>query len=155
MGFHVRFRFFVFFFCSVSVFCLNLRDLTISTGTVSHFHVRLYWTGFSFQANIVEEYVLLSALLYISVGLKRTWDQKLSSALMSGQLNLDIIGLMLLTFMTVHLFQFRFADTEKYFQQRPLQSSCTLQFLYAALAQAFAYLRRGESARPIESCRGI
>ena len=35
------------------------------------------------------------------VGLKRTWDQKLSSGL-------------LLTFMTTHLFQFRFADTEQY-----------------------------------------
>ena len=35
------------------------------------------------------------------VGLKRTWDQKLSSGL-------------LLTFMTTHLFQFRFADAEQY-----------------------------------------
>ena len=35
------------------------------------------------------------------VGLKRTWDQKLSSSLM------------LLTFMTTHLFQIRFADTEQ------------------------------------------
>merc|ERR1712107_243414 len=35
-----------------------------------YFYVRLYWTGFGFQANIVEEYVLLSALLHIFVGLK-------------------------------------------------------------------------------------
>ena len=48
-----------------------------------YFYVRLYWTGFGFQANIVEEYVLLSALLHIFVGLKRTWDQKWSSGLMS------------------------------------------------------------------------
>eukprot|EP00450_Noctiluca_scintillans_P029453 CAMPEP_0194549464 /NCGR_PEP_ID=MMETSP0253-20130528/95220_1 /TAXON_ID=2966 /ORGANISM="Noctiluca scintillans" /LENGTH=399 /DNA_ID=CAMNT_0039396893 /DNA_START=22 /DNA_END=1219 /DNA_ORIENTATION=- len=84
-----------------------------------YFYVRLYWTGFGFQANIVEEYVLLSALLHIFVGLKRTWDQKLSSGLMSGQLNLAITGLMLLTFMTIHLFQFRFADTEQYFLRPP------------------------------------
>ena len=35
------------------------------------------------------------------VGLKRTWVQELSSGL-------------LLTFMTTHLFQFRFADAEQY-----------------------------------------
>ena len=38
----------------------------------------------------------------ILVGLKRTWDQKLSS------------GLMWPTFLTTHLFQFRFADTGQY-----------------------------------------
>ena len=48
-------------------------------------------------------------------GLKRTRDQKLSSGLMSGQLSLAITGLMLLMFMTIHLFQLRFADTEQYF----------------------------------------
>ena len=30
-----------------------------------YFYVRLYWTGFGFQANIVAEYVLLSAVLHI------------------------------------------------------------------------------------------
>ena len=34
--------------------------------------------------------MLLSALLHIFVGLKRTWNQKLSPGLMSGQLNLAI-----------------------------------------------------------------
>ena len=37
-----------------------------------YFYVRLYWTGVGFQANIVEEDVLLSAMLHIFVGLKRT-----------------------------------------------------------------------------------
>ena len=74
-----------------------------------NFNVRLYGTGFGFQANIVDEYVLLSAFLYIFVGLKRTWDQKLSRGLMSGRLNLAITGLMLLMFMTILLFQFRFS----------------------------------------------
>ena len=86
-----------------------------------YFSVRLYCTGLGFQANIVEEYVLLSALLHIFAGLKRTRDQKLSSGLMSGQLSLAITGLMLLMFMTIHLSQLRFADTEQYFlRHQPL-----------------------------------
>ena len=40
-----------------------------------YFSVRLYWTGFGFQANIVEEYVLLTAVLHIFVGLKQMWDR--------------------------------------------------------------------------------
>jgi len=39
-----------------------------------YFYVRLYWTGFGLPANIVEEYVLLSILLHVSVGVERTWD---------------------------------------------------------------------------------
>jgi len=81
-----------------------------------YFYVRLYWTGFGLPANIVEEYILLSVLLHVFVGLKRTWDMKL--ALVGSQgvnvLNLAITGLMLLTFMTIHLFQFRFGDTDQF-----------------------------------------
>jgi len=81
-----------------------------------YFYVRLYWTGFGLPANIVEEYILLSVLLHVFVGLKRTWDMKL--ALVKNQgisvLNLAISGLMLLTFMTIHLFQFRFGDTDQF-----------------------------------------
>ena len=81
-----------------------------------YFYVRLYWTGFGLPANIVEEYILLSVLLHVFVGLKRTWDMKL--ALVNSQginvLNLAISGLMLLTFMTIHLFQFRFGDTDQF-----------------------------------------
>ena len=47
--------------------------------------------------------MLLSALLHIFVVLKRTIDQKLSSVLMSGPLNVAIACLM--------FFQFRFEDT--------------------------------------------
>jgi succinate dehydrogenase hydrophobic anchor subunit/predicted heme/steroid binding protein len=79
-----------------------------------YFYVRLYWTGFGLPANIVEEYILLAALLHAFVGLKRTWDMKLSMGLKSGALNLAITGLMLLTFMTIHLFQFRFGDTDQF-----------------------------------------
>jgi len=81
-----------------------------------YFYVRLYWTGFGLPANIVEEYILLSVLLHVFVGLKRTWDMKLALAKSqgAGALNLAISGLMLLTFMTIHLFQFRFGDTEQF-----------------------------------------
>jgi hypothetical protein len=89
-----------------------------------YFYVRLYWTGFGLPANIVEEYILLSVLLHVYVGLRRTWDGKLGmaksstwSALLSpmnSPLNLAVSGLALLTFMTIHLFQFRFGDTDQF-----------------------------------------
>jgi len=79
-----------------------------------YFYVRLYWTGFGLPANIVEEYVLLAAVLHVFVGLKRTWDMKLGMGIRSGALNLAITGLALLTFMTIHLFQFRFGDTDQF-----------------------------------------
>merc|ERR1712118_399750 len=79
-----------------------------------YFYVRLYWTGFGLPANIVEEYIALSVLLHVLVGLKRTYDMKLTMGIKSGQLNLAISGLMLLTFMTIHLFQFRFGNTEQF-----------------------------------------
>ena len=54
------------------------------------FFVRLYCFGLGCHANSVEEYVLLSALLHIFAGLKRTRDQELSSGLMSCQLSLAV-----------------------------------------------------------------
>merc|ERR1719163_1533480 len=79
-----------------------------------YFYVRLYWTGFGFSANIVEEYVALCALLHVTVALKRTYDISLNMALSSGKLNLAISGITLLSFMTIHLFQFRFGVTQPY-----------------------------------------
>jgi len=81
-----------------------------------YFYVRLYWTGFGLSANIVEEYLIMCILLHATVGLKRTWDMKLKLVQSSGMavLNLAITGLMLMTFMTIHLFQFRFGDTQQF-----------------------------------------
>merc|ERR1711972_907283 len=79
-----------------------------------YFYVRLYWTGFGFQANIVEEYILLAALLHIVVALKRTWDISINYTIASGKLNLAISGITLLTFMCIHLFQFRFGETQPF-----------------------------------------
>merc|ERR1719325_533559 len=55
-------------------------------------------------------------MLHVAVGLKRTWDMKLKLVGSSGisVLNLAISGLMLMTFMTIHLFQFRFGDTDQF-----------------------------------------
>jgi len=79
-----------------------------------YFYVRLYWTGFGLPANIVEEYILLAVLLHVFVALKRTWDINLGNPISSGRLNLAISGIALLTFMTVHLFQFRFGETQSF-----------------------------------------
>merc|ERR1712066_226819 len=80
-----------------------------------YFYVRLYWTGFGLPANIVEEYILLSVLLHVLVGLKRTWDINLTKGIWGpGTLDLAISGIMLLVFMTIHLIQFRFGDTAQF-----------------------------------------
>jgi len=84
-----------------------------------YFYVRLYFTGFGLSANIVEEYLLLAALLHVFVAMKRTWDISLNYDVSSGQLNLAFTGVLLLTFMTIHLFQFRFGDTEPYLVRPP------------------------------------
>jgi hypothetical protein len=79
-----------------------------------YFYVRLYWSGFGLDANIVEEYVALCALLHVCVALKRTYEISLNMAISTGKLNLAISGITLLSFMTVHLFQFRFGVTQPY-----------------------------------------
>merc|ERR1719389_1285211 len=84
-----------------------------------YFYVRLYPTGFGAPANIVEIYVLLCAVLHVAVALKRTWDISLNYTPASGKLNLAFSGALLLTYMTIHLFQFRFGDTEPYMIRPP------------------------------------
>merc|ERR550537_2106667 len=80
-----------------------------------YFYVRLYWTGFGFNANIVEEYILLAALLHVAVALKRTWEISINYTVASGKMNLAISGITLLVFMTIHLFQFRFGATQPFY----------------------------------------
>merc|ERR1712232_405716 len=77
-----------------------------------YFYVRLYWTGFGASANIVEEYILLAAILHVAVALKRTWDISINYTIASGKLNLALSGITLLTFMRIHLYQFRFGATQ-------------------------------------------
>jgi hypothetical protein len=88
-----------------------------------YFYVRLYFTGFGLPANVVEEYILLSVLLHAFVGLRRSWDKRGMAFGPTGSIfpamNLALSGVMLLTFMTIHLFQFRFGDTFQYFLRPP------------------------------------
>jgi len=84
-----------------------------------YFYVRLYWSGFGYDANIVEEYVALCAVLHVIVALKRTWDISLGYSISSGKLNLAITGVLLLIYMTIHLFQFRFGATTPYYVRPP------------------------------------
>jgi cytochrome b involved in lipid metabolism len=85
-----------------------------------YFYVRLYWTGFGLPANIVEEYILLSALLHVTAGLAKTWNKiGTKGAIVDGNLNLGITGVVLLFFMTIHLFQFRFGATKDYALRPP------------------------------------
>lgn len=79
-----------------------------------YFYVRLYWSGFGLEANIVEEYVALCALLHVVVALKRTYDISINYTIASGKLNLAISGITLLSFMSVHLFQYRFGVAHAY-----------------------------------------
>merc|ERR1712217_469800 len=79
-----------------------------------YFYVRLYWTGFGLHANIVEEYILLAAVMHVVVALKRTWDISLTMSVASGKMNLAFSGIILLCFMIIHLFQFRFGETHPY-----------------------------------------
>jgi flavocytochrome c len=81
-----------------------------------YFYVRLYWTGFGLPANIVEEYVLLSALLHVLVAVKRTWP-KIGAK--GTDYTLIATGTLLLAFMTTHLMQFRFGATVDYMVRPP------------------------------------
>merc|ERR1719443_468353 len=70
-----------------------------------YFYTRFYWTGLGLPMNIIEEYVIVSAALHVAVALKRTWDINRNYAIGSGKLNLAITGVLLLTFMIIHLLQ--------------------------------------------------
>jgi hypothetical protein len=84
-----------------------------------YFYTRLYWTGLGLPMNIIEEYVIVSAALHVAVALKRTWDINRNYAIGSGKLNLAITGVLLLTFMIIHLLQFRFGETQPYLVRPP------------------------------------
>jgi hypothetical protein len=84
-----------------------------------YFYVRLYFTGLGLPMNIVEEYVMVCAVLHVMVALKRTWDINRNYAVSTGKLNLAATGILLLTFMVIHLLQFRFGATQQYLVRPP------------------------------------
>ena len=104
---------------------------TMSRITILGQRVRLCRCFVVMDANIVEEYVLLNALLHFFVGLKRTWDLELSSGQMSRQLYLAITGLML-TFMTIH------GGLPVPFRGRDI--SCDLHHTYQLVAKLVDYV---------------
>jgi len=85
-----------------------------------YFYARMYFTtGYLMNASIIEIYLAMAACLHVSVALKRTWDINRTASLASGKLFLAITGIGILSFMVVHLQQFRFATTEKYLVRPP------------------------------------
>eukprot|EP00973_Karenia_brevis_P094713 12423794-Karenia_brevis.AAC.1 len=74
--------------------CVNLNGH-------GYFYVRLYFTSSGSGANVVEEYVMLSIMLYVIVGLKRSWDKKkiIKTSGLCESMKLCVIGVILLTFM--------------------------------------------------------
>jgi len=94
------------------------------------FYVRLYpfsvgnAAGLGLNANIVEEYIALCAIMHVIVALKRTYQYKSIKMLGSpwknwNALQLIITGSILLGYMIVHLQQFRFAGTDTWFVRPP------------------------------------
>ena len=59
------------------------------------FYVRLYWTGLGLEANIVEEYIALCAIMHVLVALKRTYQFKSFSMLLSPWKNWPALKLII------------------------------------------------------------
>ncbi|CAK9005557.1 unnamed protein product [Durusdinium trenchii] len=74
---------------------------------------RIHWTGGlglvkDFPFSVVEEYLALALLLHVSVALKRSYDITIGYTLATGRWNMLLSGLVVLTFLTKHLQDFRF-----------------------------------------------
>merc|ERR1712129_287250 len=72
----------------LSKFACGLWVQTISKHH-DYLYVRLYWTEFGFEANVIEEYILFTALLHEVVAQKRTWDTSINYIFASGKSNFD------------------------------------------------------------------
>ena len=94
---------------------------------------------FGLQANVVEEYPLLSALLHVADALKRTWDTSLNYSVASGKLNIAILGVIWLAFMAIHLFQFRFTCLGFFLVEGPCKPEPVLD-IYRLKFEVFASL---------------
>jgi hypothetical protein len=58
-------------------------------------------------------------VLHVAVASKRTFDISVNYTPKSGKLNLAFSGVLLLTYMVIHLFQFRFGATTPYMVRPP------------------------------------
>ena len=68
--------------------------------------------GFYLQANVVQGYGSLITRYHVAVVLRRIQGHIVELFLVSGNVNMAIPGVVLLTFMSVHLLQFRLGDTK-------------------------------------------
>jgi len=66
------------------------------------------------DASIIEIYLLLAAIVHVSVALKRSWDISINYCIYTGRWNMMLSGLCILTFMMKHLSDFRFYPEDKY-----------------------------------------
>jgi cytochrome b involved in lipid metabolism len=112
------------FFLIVFIIIHGLGNLHLFSGKpdfngYGHMFVRLYWTGFGLNANIVEEYLVLALGLHVAVALYRTWDISLGYSIASGKLNLALSGLFLLMYLVNHLQDFRFGQADDYSMRAP------------------------------------
>eukprot|EP00435_Cladocopium_sp_Y103_P039713 s1203_g10.t1 len=76
---------------------------------------RIHWTGAlgmakdgDFPFSVVEEYLALGLLLHVTVALKRSYDITIGYTIATGRWNMLLSGLVVLTFLTKHLQDFRF-----------------------------------------------
>ena len=90
---------------TVRVHDLSAEGVRCGSGCVS------FACQFGLQANVVEEYPLLSALLHVG-RIEEDVGHLFNYSVVSGKLNIAILGVMWLAFMAIHLFQFRFGATQ-------------------------------------------
>ena len=109
-GIDQKCRVLVLFIVVLAVVSLNVFKGADDFNGNGHFYARFFffWTGFGFSGQYCRGVCVAERFVTHHRGMKRTWDRKLSSGSMSGQLNLAITGWMLLTFMTIYLIKFRF-----------------------------------------------
>lgn len=82
--------------------CVDSMQIHRFFSNMEYNHVVTKFPNFSLQANIVKSAHICR--------FESNLGSEVVRVLMSGQLNLAITGLTVLTFMTIHLFQFRVAD---------------------------------------------
>jgi len=77
------------------------------------------WSSYPIPFGFIELYLFFALFLHVCVALKRSYDITINYTLASGRWNMLLSGLVVLTFLTKHLIDFRFATDYKLAQIRP------------------------------------
>mmetsp|Transcript_28923 Transcript_28923/g.67328 ORF Transcript_28923/g.67328 Transcript_28923/m.67328 type:complete len:1009 (-) Transcript_28923:278-3304(-) len=77
------------------------------------------WKNIPIPFGLIELYLFFALLLHVTVALKRSYDITINYCLYSGRWNMLLSGLVVLTFLTKHLIDFRFATDYKLAEIRP------------------------------------